>query len=170
VPGIAHKAAMGGVQLNLQFQREVQDAAQRMLDLPGATTDSLLLIEPMLSGMEFFVGVTQSMEFGFLGLLGLGGGQVEDKARMSFRYLHLSKPDINDMLNALRLNEWLDDMCIQDTVVDQLNQIFKTLSQILIDSGGRITTIELNPVMINDQGQCTIVDALFETTSRDIQP
>lgn len=170
VPGVAHKAAMGGVQLNLQSQREVQDAAQRMLDLPGATTDSLLLIEPMLSGMEFFVGVTQSMEFGFLGLLGLGGVQVEDKARMSFRYLHLSKPDINDMLNALRLNEWLDDMCIQDTVVDQLNQIFKTLSQILIDSGCRITTIELNPVMINYQGQCTIVDALFETTSRDIQP
>jgi succinyl-CoA synthetase beta subunit len=59
-------------------------------------------------------------------------------------------------------------MGIQDTVVDQLNQIFKTLSQILIDSGGCITTIELNPVMISDQGQCTIVDALFETTSRGI--
>jgi succinyl-CoA synthetase beta subunit len=59
-------------------------------------------------------------------------------------------------------------MGIQDTVVDQLNQIFKTLSQILIDSGGRITTIELNPVMISDQGKCTIVDALFETTSKDI--
>jgi acyl-CoA synthetase (NDP forming) len=161
-PGLAHKAAAGGVRLGLASHAEVVRAAQAMLDTPAAAHGATLLVEPMLSGIELFVSASESPQYGPLCLFGLGGGQVERQARVAYRYLPLAASDPAGMLEELGLQALLEASAADADLPRQVHAIVGVLQDLLVEGGGLLRAIELNPVMVDARGNCTIVDALIE--------
>jgi acyl-CoA synthetase (NDP forming) len=162
-PGLAHKAAVGGVKLGLASAEAVAEAARAILSGSAAGPDAMLLVEPMLAGIEIFVGVIATADYGSLAMCGFGGGKVEQQGRIAYRYLPVSRFDVRDMLAESGALAFFAATGRADAVAQQLHRILQSLEQILDEGAGLVRSIELNPVMVNGQGECAVVDALIET-------
>jgi acyl-CoA synthetase (NDP forming) len=161
-PGIAHKAAVGGVKLGLASADAVAEAARTILAGSAAGPGAMLLVEPMLAGIEIFVGVTETEEYGSLAMCGFGGGKVEEQARIAYRYLPVSRFDVQEMLAESGALPFFAATGRVDAVEQQLHQILQSLEQVLQEGAGLVRSIEINPVIVNVQGGCMVVDALIE--------
>jgi acetate---CoA ligase (ADP-forming) len=161
-PGLAHKARVGGVKLALASRAEVIAAAESILASPAATAGATLLVEPMLAGIELFVGAIATEQYGPLSLCGLGGGNVEHQGRVAYRYLPLAEADLTDMLAETGVLPLLEATGRAQTVRQHLHRIMTVLQELLIEGGGALRAVDLNPVIVGARGECTILDALFE--------
>lgn len=74
VVGPVHKSDVGGVVLNVKDVNQVAAEFDRMIKIKQTTA---VLIQPMLSGTELFVGAKKEGNFGHLVLCGLGGIFIE---------------------------------------------------------------------------------------------
>jgi len=74
VVGPVHKTDVGGVVLNVGNSETVIKEFERMIKIPDTTA---ILIQPMLSGTELFVGAKRENKFGHLVLCGIGGIFIE---------------------------------------------------------------------------------------------
>ena len=74
VVGPIHKSDVGGVSLNITDDNTLTSEFYRMMRIKDATG---VLLQPMLSGTEVFVGAKREEKFGHLILCGLGGIYVE---------------------------------------------------------------------------------------------
>lgn len=74
VVGPIHKSDVGGVALNIRTEEHLRVEYERMMKIPEATA---ILVQPMLKGMELFLGATYEDRFGHVVLCGLGGIFVE---------------------------------------------------------------------------------------------
>ncbi|MDT0438638.1 MULTISPECIES: acetate--CoA ligase family protein [Streptomyces] len=76
LPALAHKAAQGGVRLDVDA-RSIDAVATALL----AISPSLIVARQMRAGPELFVGVRRDPQLGLIVAAGLGGGHVELMAR-----------------------------------------------------------------------------------------
>lgn len=74
VIGPLHKSDLGGVRLNIQEEAAVISHFRDLASIPGSTG---VLIQPMVQGMELFVGAKEDPVFGHLVLCGFGGIFIE---------------------------------------------------------------------------------------------
>lgn len=74
VVGPIHKSDVGGVMLNVRDEKTLLDEFTRMMKIPETTG---ILIQPMLSGTELFIGTKYEPGYGHLILCGLGGIFIE---------------------------------------------------------------------------------------------
>ncbi|KAA3641638.1 MAG: CoA-binding protein [Bacteroidetes bacterium] len=74
VVGPVHKSDLGGVDLNIFTEEEAMNAYKHMMSIEGATG---VLIQPMLDGVELFIGAKHETAFGHIILCGIGGIFVE---------------------------------------------------------------------------------------------
>ncbi len=74
VIGPVHKTDTGGVALNIINEKELMAQYDRLIGIPGTMS---LLLQPMLSGTELFVGAKYEGPFGHLLFCGLGGVLIE---------------------------------------------------------------------------------------------
>lgn len=74
VLGPVHKTDVGGVVVDIKSEEEVEYHFKNLMTIDGA---SGVLIQPMLLGLELFIGAKQEEEYGHLVLFGLGGIFVE---------------------------------------------------------------------------------------------
>lgn len=99
VVGPLHKSDCGGVVLNIEGETELGEAFDRLMTIPEATR---VLIQPMLSGMELFLGAKYEPRFGHIVLCGLGGIFVEVLKDVSSALAPLSKGEATAMIQSLR--------------------------------------------------------------------
>jgi len=74
VVGPVHKSDVGGVVLNVNDNDTIIVEFERMMQIKDTTA---ILIQPMLSGTELFVGAKREGKFGHMVLCGLGGIFIE---------------------------------------------------------------------------------------------
>ena len=74
VVGPIHKSDVGGVVLNVKDDSGVRKEFSRMMKIQDTHS---ILIQPMLSGTELFVGASYDTKFGHMILCGLGGIFIE---------------------------------------------------------------------------------------------
>lgn len=74
VIGPVHKTDVGGVVLNVKDERTLSAEFERMMQIPKTTS---ILLQPMLSGKEIFVGSKREKDFGTMVMAGLGGIFIE---------------------------------------------------------------------------------------------
>jgi len=74
VVGPVHKSDVGGVVLNVKDAETVRKEFDRMIKIKDTTA---ILIQPMLKGVELFVGAKREDKFGHMVLCGLGGIFIE---------------------------------------------------------------------------------------------
>ncbi len=167
-PDIAHKTEAGAVVLSLCDDAAVGDAYDRILanarrHKPDAIIEGVL-VQPMAKpGREVIVGVTRDAQFGPMVMLGLGGIAVEALGDVVFAPAPLTTRDAHDMISRLQGSALLGPVRGAPAAdIAALADLMVKLSTFAIDHEALVAEIDLNPVMVHEQGAgLTVADALI---------
>ncbi|MCF7824966.1 MAG: acetate--CoA ligase family protein [Candidatus Marinimicrobia bacterium] len=155
---ILHKSDAGGVLLNLDNEEEVIDGYQAIIhsckaNVPDAVIDGIEVVEQIQAGTEVILGGRRDASFGPTLMFGLGGIYVEVMKDVAFRAVPLSENDIRAMIKEIRSYPLL--LGVRGELRKDIDTIVTTLEIVstLITSVPRITDIEINPMVVYEQGQ-----------------
>jgi acyl-CoA synthetase (NDP forming) len=167
-PDIAHKTEAGALALNLASADAVRTSYERVFGnarrhVPDARILGVL-VQPMAPpGREVILGVKHDATFGPLLMVGLGGVQVEVFKDVALGPLPLSEADARELLARLKGAPLLGAFRGQPAAdVDALVELMVRLGQFASDHADAIAEIDLNPVLVHEQGKgVSVVDALI---------
>jgi acyl-CoA synthetase (NDP forming) len=161
---IVHKTEVGGVQLNLANEEAVREAFHSM-KTRLAETDQLdamegVLVQPMVTGAEVMIGVTDDPLFGPLIAFGFGGIHVEIFGDVQFRITPLTDRDAAEMIRGIKAYRLLTGYRGQTSAdLEALEEMLLRVSR-LVEEIPEISELDLNPIFALPPGQgCRIVDA-----------
>jgi len=144
VVGPVHKSDVGGVALGIDNDIDLMEHFQRMLKIEGATG---VLLQPMLEGLELFVGAIYEQGFGHIILCGLGGIYVEVMKDMASGLVPLSHAEAGRMIRSLKGFKMLEGMRGQAGInISAFEKILIKLSAVLSQNES-IAELDLNPLM-----------------------
>jgi len=155
---IVHKSDAGGVALDLENEAEVVDAYQAVLRRaraykPDAVIEGVEIAEMIRPGVETIVGARRDPSFGPVVMFGLGGIYVEVMKDVSFRAAPIGAETAEELVASIRSYPLLLGVrgeSRKDT--DAVSEVIVRLSH-LIARCPRITDIEINPLVVYDQGE-----------------
>ena len=155
---ILHKSDAGGVLLDLDNQEEVIDGYQTIIhsckaNVPNAIIDGIEVVEQIQAGTEVILGARRDANFGTTLMFGLGGIYVEVMKDVSFRAVPLSENDIRSMIKEIRSYPLL--LGVRGEARKDIESIITALEKVatLIQLVPRITDIEINPMVVYEQGK-----------------
>jgi len=156
-PQAVHKTEVGGVALNMASAGQVIEEAQKMSDRLLATEPAAIiegfLIQKMVEGLEVIVGVRDDPQFGAMVALGIGGVMVEATRDVAFRLLPITKEDVSGMIGELRSKAVFGAFRgAAPRDVDALSDSIVSLSNSWPTLQGRVSDIEINPIMVGAEG------------------
>ena len=144
VVGPLHKSDVGGVALGIKDESDLRMHFHRMLKIKGATG---VLLQPMLKGIELFVGAKYEPGFGHIILCGIGGIYVEVIRDMATGLVPLSEGEAGRMIRSLNGYEMLKGMRGQTGInIRAFEEILERLSEVLVHNI-HIKELDLNPLM-----------------------
>lgn len=154
-----HKSDVGGVLLDIEGDREVNDAYDRVTGAVGSY-DGVLVQEMIRGGHEVLVGMAQDPNFGPLVVFGLGGVYVELLKDVAFRLHPLTDVDAHEMIRQTKGHRLLEGYRNNPKGdVPALEEALQRVSA-LISVFPELVEMDLNPVKVlaPDEGIC-VVDA-----------
>lgn len=145
---ILHKSDVGGVKLNL---RNSEDIIKAFNEIPRSGEG--VLISPMVSGVELFLGAIQDAQFGQVLAFGFGGKYVEVFKDVSFRLVPVSSEDALEMIEETKSSLILKGIRGEkprdvEAIVDAILK----LSKLTVENPD-IKEIDLNPVFAFEKGK-----------------
>lgn len=167
-PDIAHKTEAGGVLLNIEDADAVREGFEKIIASARAYDSDAeivgVLVQEMVSGgREMIVGMSLDQQFGPAIAVGLGGVFVEVLKDVALGIPAIDEPTARAMLGRLRGRKILDGVRGQApadlaSVVD----ILERFSQLCIDLRNDVDEIDINPLLVFDEGQgAKVVDCLI---------
>jgi acetate---CoA ligase (ADP-forming) len=167
-PDILHKTEAGAVALGLASAQDVRGAYARVLasarqHVPGARILGVL-VQPMAPpGREVILGVKRDATFGPLLMVGLGGIEVEVLKDVALAPVPLAPGEARELLARLKGAALLEAHRGKPPAdVDTLVELMVRLSHFAADHADAIAEIDLNPVLVHEQGKgASVVDALI---------
>jgi acyl-CoA synthetase (NDP forming) len=167
-PGLLHKTEAGAVALGLANADAVSAAYARVHGnaLRHAPEARMLgvLVQPMAPpGRELILGVKRDLTFGPMLMVGFGGVLVEVLEDAVLAPLPLGDGDAREMLARLEGAALLGPFRGQPPAdVDALVDLMLRLGRLAEDCADVIAEIDLNPVLVHDEGNgVSVVDALI---------
>jgi acyl-CoA synthetase (NDP forming) len=165
---ILHKTEAGAVALGLASAQDVRGAYARVLasarqHVPGARILGVL-VQPMAPpGREVILGVKRDATFGPLLMVGLGGIEVEVLKDVALAPVPLAPGEARELLARLKGAALLEAHRGKPPAdVDTLVELMVRLSHFAADHADAIAEIDLNPVLVHEQGKgASVVDALI---------
>lgn len=155
VVGPVHKSDVGGVVLNVKNGDSVVVEFERMIQIKDTTA---ILIQPMLSGIELFVGAKLEPKFGHLILCGLGGIFIEVLKDVSAGLSPLSAGEAKDMIRRLKSYKIIEGVRGQKGVNEEMfADVMLRLSALLLHAP-EITELDFNP-LLGSETRVVAVDA-----------
>ena len=155
---IQHKTELGAISLNLKSEKEVRQAADRLLAIAGC--EGLIVQEMVQGDRELVCGLTRDPQFGPCVMFGLGGIFTELIEDVVFRVAPLTKADALEMMEEIRAAKALQSFRGQPPVNrDALARILVALGKIGCQYDS-IKEIDMNPIKIRRDGSPVAVDAL----------
>jgi len=155
-PKVIHKSEKNGVELGIDSDRKLRETFHRFSKIEGFVG---MLVEEMVSGIELIVGAKNDYQFGPVVLFGIGGVWVEIYRDVVLRMAPLDQKDIDSMVRCLKARPLLEGYRGSDPVnLKELNRLFVTFSNIVMDLEPEMESIDLNPVICSST-QCVVADA-----------
>jgi hypothetical protein len=155
-PKLVHKSEKNGVEIGIGNDEELKKAFRRFSQIDGFAG---MLVEEMISGIELIVGAKVDDQFGPVVLLGIGGTGVEIYKDVTLRMAPLASKDIESMIRCLKAHSLLEGYHGSKPVnLEELKRLLKTFSDFVMDLGGSIESIDLNPVICSPT-RCVVADA-----------
>lgn len=144
VVGPVHKSDVGGVVLNVNDAEAVEKEFNRMIKIPDTTA---ILIQPMLSGTELFVGAKYEDKFGHMILCGLGGIFIEVLKDVSSALAPISFSQAQQMIRGLKSYPIIQGVRGQAGIDEEkFADILWRLSA-LLEAAPEIKELDLNPLL-----------------------
>lgn len=156
--GVAHKTEAGLVHLDLRNNSEVEEAFN---SVRSAFPEAKCLVAKMVKGRrELVVGMTRFPGFGPAIMLGSGGVFTEALSDTAFRMAPLALTDGSEMLAALRSAAVFGNTRgLKAVNQQQLASVLEGISRLAL-AHPEIAEIDINPLVVDADGNLTAVDAL----------
>lgn len=162
VVGPVHKSDVGGVALNIKSEQHLTLEFERMMQIPQVTA---IMVQPMLSGTELFIGAKYENRFGHVVLCGLGGIFVEVLKDVSSGLAPLTYEEAYSMIRTLRAYKIIKGTRGQRGVNEaRFAEIIVKLST-LLRFATEIKEMDINPLLDTDK-EVTAVDARIRIERR----
>jgi acetyltransferase len=155
VVGPVHKSDVGGVSLDIVSDELLLAHFDHLMAIEGARA---VLLQPMVAGIELFVGAIRDRKFGHGVFVGLGGIFVEVLKDVQTGLVPLSRREVIYMLRKLQGYPLLRGVRGREGVdEEQFVEIVLRVSA-LLQTAPEIVEMDLNPLM-GGRGHITAVDA-----------
>jgi len=157
VVGPLHKSDVGGVTLNIKSEAHLLAEFERMMHIREATA---VMVQPMLSGTELFLGAKYEPRFGHVVLCGLGGIFVEVLEDVSSGLAPLTYAEAYSMIRSLKSYRIIKGARGKEGINEKkFAEIIVRLST-LLRFATEIKELDLNP-LLGTPTSVTAVDARF---------
>lgn len=155
VIGPIHKTDVDGVVLNIKTEKHLVAEYLRLKRIKGA---SGVLVQPMMSGTELFVGATYEPTFGHIVLCGLGGIFVEVLNDVTSGLAPLTYPEVYSMIRSLKTYKLFKGFRGRKPIDEDAFAILIVRLSSLLRHAVEIKEIDLNPIIASEK-KLSIVDA-----------
>ncbi len=159
---ITHKTDVGGVKLNLQDPKAIQDAfiqiQTSVSEQVGAEHFQGVTVQPMirLEGYELIIGSSLDPQFGPVLLFGCGGQLVEVFKDSALALPPLTTTLARRMMEQTQIYTALQGVRGRKTVdLRALEQLLVHFSQLVVEQP-RIKEIDINPLLASSEGLLAI--------------
>jgi acyl-CoA synthetase (NDP forming) len=165
-PEIPHKTEVGGVRLRIANAAELRQAYGEVIAAarrhrPEARIEGVLLQPMAAPGLEIIVGTIRDPGFGPLIMVGAGGVITELFRDTVYRLAPVGFAEARAMICELRAAPLLQGFRGAAPLdIDALAALVAQLSVFAAAHRDLVHEVELNPVIVHDQG-CTVADALL---------
>ena len=144
VVGPIHKTDVGGVSLNINSLGFLESEFERMTKIEGFEG---VIIQPMVKGIELFIGAKYEPTFGHVILCGLGGIFVEVLKDVTSGLAPLTQEEALNMINGLKGKKILEGIRSQEGAdINEFAEIMVRLST-LLRFAVEIKELDINPLM-----------------------
>lgn len=156
-PDIIHKFDVGGIQLNLQNETEVQQAHELMMrsiaaKQPDARLEGVFIQKMMRGGREVLLGMKHDPQFGPVLVFGLGGIYVELLKDVTFRVAPIREYSAKHMIQSIRTYKLLEGARGEPPAdVDAIADSILRLSQLAVEQP-LISELDVNPMLVMAEG------------------
>ena len=154
VVGPVHKTDIGGVVLNIDTEAGLIQHFEQIMKLEGATA---VMVQPMISGMELFIGAKDEGDFGHLVLCGLGGIFIEVLKDVRAGIAPLSREESLRMIRNLKSYKLLQGYRGKEGVNEDLFADIIQRVAALTMAAPEIMEMDINPLIGNTK-QIVAVD------------
>lgn len=154
VLGPLHKSDEKGVILNVSSLEEVNNNIDNLIKIDKAVG---IMVQPMFSGLELFIGVKKEKGFNHTILCGLGGIYIEILNDVSAGLSPISKEEARRMITSLRGYKLIEGARGEDGIDEsQFVEIIQRISA-LVEVAPEIIEMDINP-LIGTKEKITAVD------------
>lgn len=164
LPGIGHKSELGAVKLSINSPEAGVVAAH---EIAASVTTALgdgrlkgfLVVEDLGRNRELIVGVQRDEIFGALVVVGAGGVHAEQIRDVATGIAPISTDDMGELVRTLHSSQvWMGSRGQARVDLGALVAMITALTDLLA-ADPSIASIDVNPVIITDDGRITAVDA-----------
>ncbi|HON69549.1 MAG TPA: acetate--CoA ligase family protein [Tenuifilum sp.] len=155
VVGPVHKSDVGGVVLNVKDSETVRKEFDRMIKIKDTTA---ILIQPMLKGVELFVGAKREDKFGHMVLCGLGGIFIEVLKDVKAALAPIDTNEALNMIKGLKSYGIIKGARGQEPVNEQIFAEIVSRLSALVTVAPEIFEMDLNP-LLGSKDKVVAVDA-----------
>jgi acetyltransferase len=161
---LAHKSDAGGVVLGLESAADVRAAYKRLMGPVARRArvkpDGVLIAEQVSDGLELVLGMHRDPEMGPVILFGAGGVELELNRDVALAAPPLDKRAAEALIAGTRVSHLIAGYRGKPAYdKDALVRALLGLSQLVIDAGPRIVSIDVNPFLLRRRGGVAL-DAL----------
>jgi len=167
-PALAHKSDIGAVVLGLESAQDVR-AAYKRLTGPVAKRarvklDGVLIAEQVSDGIELVLGMHRDPEMGPVILFGAGGVELELTRDVALAAPPLDERAAKTLIASTRVSRLIRGYRGKPALdMGALTSALIGLSQLVIDAGPRIDSIDVNPFLLKRRSGFAL-DALMILT------
>jgi len=158
---VLHKTDVGGVELNIETQKEALLAYNKILrtvkfHVPNAVIDGIF-VQKFLQGKQLIIGGKMDEQFGPTILFGLGGIFVEVMKDVSLRICPITRKDAKEMIKEIKGYKLLKGVRGEKAInFQKLENILMKTNTLLLKE--KIKELDINPLIANEK-EVIAVDA-----------
>ena len=155
VVGPIHKSDVGGVVLNVKDEMTLCREFERMMKIKDTLA---IMIQPMLTGLELFIGAKRETKFGHLILCGMGGIFIEVLKDIMAGLSPLTTVEALDMIRSLKSYKIIKGARGQQGVDEEKFADVMVRLSALLSMAPEIFELDLNP-LLGQKDRVVVVDA-----------
>ena len=163
-PQIIHKSDAGGVKVNLQNAKDVENAFDTIIKNAKkynkkADIKGVLVVEMVKGGKEMIIGSKLEPGFGPVVMLGMGGIYVEVLKDVTFKLAPMTNIEADDMISSIKTKKILEGVRGEKpSDIKKLSECIQRLSQLVSDFN-EIKELDMNPVLVMEKNKgCKVLD------------
>jgi len=165
-PQIIHKSDAGGVVININKEREVREAFNKILENVKRYNKKAIIsgvyVQKMLpQAREVIIGAVKDRQFGQVIMFGSGGVYVEIFKDAVFRIAPINKEEAREMIEEIRGLPILQGVRGEKPIdFDSLSKTISNVSKLVVDFP-QIAQLDINPI-------CVYPDKIYAVDARII--